>query len=159
MPGHQIEYNEGMYADFVDPFYLIRLKRGEEVIRTLASWAGQAGIPGGMLSGLGAMKEVTLGYFDDTKREYRKWEFKDPVEILSLSGGISILHDKPYIHLHAVIGDAEGRAWGGHLFQGIITATGEIYVLPARRKIARVPDSEGPFNLLDLPTFPFKTHA
>ena len=148
-----------MYADFVDPFYLIRLKRGEEIIRTLVSWAGHAGIPGGMLSGLGAMREVTLGYFDDAKREYLRKEFKEPVEILSLSGGISSLHDKPYIHIHAVIGDAEGRVWGGHLFGGTITATGEIYVLPARRKISRVPDPDEPFNLLDLPAFPFKTHA
>jgi len=148
-----------MYAEFVDPFYLIRLQRNEEIIRSLSSWAAQEQLPGGMISGLGAMHGVTLGYFDEARREYRKKEHAAPVEILSLNGGISALGGKPYVHLHAVIADADGKAWGGHLFRGTITATGEIYVFPCRKALRRSPDPQEPFHLLDLPAFPMDDHA
>ena len=148
-----------MYADFVDPFHLVRLIRGEEIIHALALWAGRIGLPGGRISGLGAMRDVTLGYYDELIRDYRKMEFPDPVEILSLSGGISLLNDKPYIHIHAAIGDADGRAWGGHLFRGTITATAEIYILPSRQLLRRMPDGAEPFHLLDLPSFSVEDHA
>ena len=148
-----------MYADFVDPFYLIRLARGEEIIRALAEWAGRTGLPGGRISGLGAMRDVSLGYYDESLRDYRKSDHPGPVEILSLSGGVSLLKEKPFIHIHAVIGDSEGRAWGGHLFRGTVTATAEIYVLPSRQVLRRSQDGVEPFHLLDLPAFPTGDHA
>jgi uncharacterized protein len=148
-----------MYADYVDPFYLIRLARGEELIRSLAEWAGCTGFPGGGISGLGAMRDVTLGWYDESLRDYRKSDHPGPVEILSLSGGISLLKEKPYIHIHAVIGDSGGRVWGGHLFRGTVTATAEIYVLPSRQVLRRSPDGIEPFHLLDLPRFSTEDHA
>jgi len=148
-----------MYADYADPFHVIRLTRGEEIIRALAEWAGRVGLPGGRIAGLGAARDVLLGYYDESLRDYRKTDFPGPVEILSLNGGISLLREKPYIHIHAVIGDADGRAWGGHLFRGRVTATAEIYILPSRHILRRVPDAVEPFHLLDLPVFSFEDHA
>jgi len=148
-----------MYAEFADPFYLIRLEREEEIIDSLASWALNVSLPGAMISGLGALRAVTLGFYDESRREYVKKEHPGPLEILSLSGGISTLGGKPYVHLHTAVADADGKAWGGHLFRGTITATGEIYVFPCRTTLRRVPDSREPFHLLDLPTFPRRDHA
>jgi hypothetical protein len=145
-----------MRAVFADPAWVLRLTRGEEVIATMAAWARTAGIGGGTISGLGAMRDVTLGYYDESSRGYLKRKFEGPVEILSLSGGIADLDGKPYIHLHAAIGDREGRAFGGHLFRGTVTATGELYVLPFRRGLRRAPDPVEPFALLDLPEFPLE---
>jgi predicted DNA-binding protein with PD1-like motif len=140
-----------MRAAFVDPFWVLRLLRDEEIIATLAAWAGSAAIGSGTVSGLGAMRDVTLGYYDESTREYAKREHPGPVEILSLSGGIAALDGKPYIHIHAAVSDRDGRAFGGHLFRGTVTATGEIYVLPGRMPLARVKDAVEPFFLLDLP--------
>jgi len=145
-----------MRAAFADPFWVLRLLRGEEIIATLAAWARSAGLEGGQLSGLGAMRDVTLGYYDEAARDYLKHEHPGPVEILSLSGGIARLEGKPYIHIHAAISDREGRAFGGHLFRGTVTATGEIYVLPNRQPLKRVKDSVEPFFLLDVPDFPLE---
>lgn len=143
-----------MRAVFADPFWVLRLMRGEEIIAALASWAGSAGIEGAMLSGIGAVRDATLGYYDETAREYLKSDHAGPLEILSLSGGIATLGGKPYIHLHAVLAGREGRAFGGHLFRGTITATGEIYALPSRRPLERIQDPDEPFFLLNLPQYP-----
>jgi hypothetical protein len=140
-----------MRAAFADPFWVLRLMRDEEIIATLADWARSAGIGSGTVSGLGAMRDVTLGYYDESTREYAKQDHPGPVEILSLSGGIAGLDGKPYVHIHAVISDRDGRALGGHLFRGTVTATGEIYVLPGRTPLTRVKDPVEPFYLLDLP--------
>lgn len=140
-----------MRAAFADPFWVLRLLRNEEIIATLADWARYAAVGSGTVSGLGAMRDVTLGYYDETAREYIRREHAGPLEILSLSGGIAALDGKPYIHIHAAVSDRDGRAFGGHLFRGTITATGEIYVLPGRTPITRVKDYVEPFFLLDLP--------
>ena len=145
-----------MRAAFADPFWILRLIRGEEIIATLATWARSAGVQGGHISGLGAMCDLTLGYYDEASRDYRKREHPGPMEILSLSGGIASLGGKPYIHIHATVSDPEGRAFGGHLFRGTVTATGEIYVLPSRLPLFRMQDPVEPFFLLEVPEFPME---
>lgn len=145
-----------MRAAFADPFWILRLLRDEEIIATLAAWARSTGIESGRISGLGAMRDVILGYYDETSRTYIKQEHPGPVEILSLSGGIARLEGKPYIHVHAAISDRKGRAFGGHLFRGTVTATGEIYVLPGRLVLQRMKDPVEPFFLLDLPEHPLE---
>jgi len=145
-----------MRAAFADPFWVLRLMRDEEIIASLAAWAGSAGIGSGMISGLGAMRDVILGYYDETSKAYLKREIPGPVEILSLSGGVAGLEGRPYIHIHAAVSDREGRAWGGHLFRGTVTATGELYVLPGRMVLQRLKDAAEPFFLLDLPQHPLE---
>jgi predicted DNA-binding protein with PD1-like motif len=152
----RILYNVRMRAAFADPFWILRLMRGEEIIASLSAWARATGLEGGQISGLGAMRDATLGYYDESSRDYLRRDHPGPVEILSLSGGIARLEGKPYIHLHAVVSDREGRAFGGHLFRGTVTATGEIYVLPSRLLLQRAKDPVEPFSLLDLPDVPLE---
>ena len=78
-----------------------------------------------------------------------------PLIVANLEGPVTRratpAEDKPYIHLHATVSDREGRAFGGHLFRGTITATGEMYILPSRIPLVRAKDPVEPFFLLDLP--------
>lgn len=139
-----------MFYDFIEPFYILRLQRGEEVIQSLKNFIQKEKIPSGILLGIGAMEDVEIGYFDDLKKKYLKKKFKKSMEILSLSGSISSIEDKPYIHIHCVIGDEKLKCFGGHLFEGKITATCEIYIYKLKKKIKRIKDKNEPFYLLEL---------
>lgn len=139
-----------MFFDYFKPFYILRLVRGEEIISSLRFFAEKKRIPSGILWGIGAMRNVEIGYFDDRKKEYLKRRFRKSVEILNLTGSISYIEKKPYIHIHCTIGDKGLKCFGGHLFSGEITATAEIYINILTKKIMRERDEIEPFFLLKL---------
>ncbi len=130
--------------------FVLRLMRGEEVIKTLTSFVEEQKIPGGFVFGLGAFKEATLGYFDSAKKEYIKNFFRDDLEFGSLTGSISYVEGKPFIHAHVVAGGADCKAYFGHLFSATISATGEFFILPSDTRMERKADPETGLNLLDL---------
>ena len=55
-------------------------------------------------------------------------EFKGEFELTSLVGNISTKNGNPFIHIHVNVSDEECNAYGGHLFSGTITATGELII-------------------------------
>lgn len=130
--------------------FMLRLIKGEEIIGTLSSFVEEQKIPGGFVFGLGAFKNATLGYFDSTKKEYIKTSFKQDMEFGSLTGSISYVEGKPFVHAHVVSGGADCKAYFGHLFSATISATGEFFVIPSDSRIERKSDAETGLNLLDL---------
>jgi predicted DNA-binding protein with PD1-like motif len=134
----------------VENAFMVRLMKGEEVIAALASFVEKQKIPGGFVFGLGAFKDATLGYFDSAKKEYVKNHFGEDLEFGSLTGSISYVEGKPFIHAHVVAGGADSSALFGHLFSATISATGEFFVIPSDSKIERKADPDTGLNLLDL---------
>jgi predicted DNA-binding protein with PD1-like motif len=130
--------------------FMIRLARGEEIIATLSAFLEQQKIPGGFVFGLGAFKDATLGYFDSAKKEYVKNHFKEDMEFGSLTGSISYLEGKPFIHAHVAASGPDAKAYFGHLFSATISATGEFFIIPSDARIERKADKDTGLNLLDL---------
>jgi predicted DNA-binding protein with PD1-like motif len=130
--------------------FMLRLMKGEEIIGTISSFVQQQNIPGGFVFGLGAFKQTTLGYFDAEKKEYVKTSFEEDMEFGSLTGSISYVDGKPFVHAHVVASGADCKAYFGHLFSATISATGEFFIIPSDSQIERKPDSETGLNLLDL---------
>ncbi|UCB52113.1 MAG: DNA-binding protein [Candidatus Zixiibacteriota bacterium] len=130
--------------------FLVRLVKGEEIIATLSAFVEEQRIPGGFIFGLGAFKDATLGYFDSAKKEYLKSHFKEDMEFGSLTGSISYLVGKPFVHAHVVASGPDSKAYFGHLFSATISATGEFFLISSDSRIERKADPETGLNLLDL---------
>jgi predicted DNA-binding protein with PD1-like motif len=130
--------------------FLVRLVKGEEVIATLSSFVEERKILGGFVVGLGAFKELTLGYFDSVEKEYVKKFFPEDLEVGNFTGSISYVEGKPFVHAHATASGSDLKAFTGHLFSATISATGEFFIIPSDSKIERKPDLETGLKLLDL---------
>jgi predicted DNA-binding protein with PD1-like motif len=130
--------------------YLVRLEKGEEVIESLSSLAEMEKIPGGFLYGLGAVKDVTLGYFDVANKKYVKKDFNDEYEVTSLVGDVYYLEGKPGVHAHVNLSGADFNLIGGHLFKGIITGTGEFFIHTTDHTLERKSHPQSGLSLLDL---------
>ena len=139
-----------MYFRKIQIGYLVRLVKGEEVITTLSSFVEDQKILGGFVFGLGAFKEVTIGYFNSAKKEYIKKFFKDDLEFANLTGSISYFEGKPFVHAHVTASGPDLNAFCGHLFSATISATGEFMIIPFESKVERKPDTETGLTLLDL---------
>jgi uncharacterized protein len=98
--------------------FVVVFDKGDEVIEGLTAFAGRQHLRASHLTAIGALREVTLGFFDPAAREYRRIPLAEQVEVLSLLGVITLDGEKPKVHAHIVVGRADGSARGGHLLEG-----------------------------------------
>ncbi len=130
--------------------YVVRLDRGEEVIASLAAFVKENSLPGGVLQGIGSIREVELGYFDTQANKYRRRHFRDVVEVVSLTGNISWHNDEPMVHAHVAIAGPDQNVAGGHFFSGIVAVTLELFIQIIPDKLTRAEDPERGFNRWNL---------
>jgi len=114
--------------------YLLVLERGEDVLRSITSFAEKEDVGAASLQGIGAADFVRLGQYDFTVKDYRVVELRGTLEVVSLIGNISLKDGRPFTHAHLIVTNREGQAFGGHLLEGStcsLTLEIEIKVLGA----------------------------
>ncbi|MFB0509445.1 MAG: PPC domain-containing DNA-binding protein [bacterium] len=131
-------------------YYVLRLEKGEEIVKMLSEFVKTKKVKGAFVLGIGAGKEFTLGCFDPEKKAYIRRFFPGEWEIANLLGNISWLEQEPILHIHLVIGSSNFNTFSGHLFSGTVTATCELFVIPLDTKLKRYRDSLIGLNLLEL---------
>ncbi|TCK92800.1 hypothetical protein EDC19_1955 [Natranaerovirga hydrolytica] len=112
----------------VENSLIIRVDRGEEVIETLKTICEKEKVALGMVTGIGAANDITVGLFNTEEKKYYSKDFKGDFEITNLAGNISTMKGETYIHLHINITDDKMNTYGGHLNKAVISGTGEIIV-------------------------------
>ncbi|MBC8589001.1 PPC domain-containing DNA-binding protein [Paratissierella segnis] len=128
--------------------YVVRLEKGEEIVSSLKELSRKEKISLGRISGIGAVGEVEIGYFETKIKEYHSKVLKGDMEILNLNGNISEMNNEVYLHLHITIADDNLNAVGGHLNSAIISATGEIVIDVIEGKVDRELDEDIGLNLI-----------
>lgn len=136
------------YQRFQDSI-VVRLERGEEIVERLAALAAAEGIGLAEVTGLGALDELHICVYDTAAKRFYDNDYREPLELVNLSGTITQKEGRPYLHLHASAGNAGGNVYGGHLKGAVVSATGEIIVRVLDGSVGRRFDGETGLNLLD----------
>lgn len=127
-----------------------RLEKGEEITAAIRAICEKEGVRAGTIQGLGAVSHAVVGIFDFTQNAYVSNTLDEDMEITALIGNITTKDGELYLHIHATLGDAKGIAHGGHLNEGIISATCELFIRKLDTVIERKADPETGINLLVL---------
>lgn len=140
-----------LLADGTERTYALIFETGDEVVSGILDFARKNRLAGSHLTGIGALHDVTVGYFNWQKRDYKKIPLNEQVEVLSLIGDIA-LSDKgePKLHAHVVVGRSDGSAHGGHLMEAHVRPTLELILVESPRHLRRRPDSETGLALIDI---------
>lgn len=93
--------------------YLMVLREGDDAFEQLSQFAVDERLQGATFTGFG-FGHATFGYFDATKQDFDRREFRD-VELASVTGSIAWKDGVPSLHVHAVATDNTFAAHGGHL--------------------------------------------
>ena len=114
--------------------YALIFETGDEAMAGLKQFAEQQRLGAAQITGIGAFRDVTLGYFNWEKKEYQKIPVNEQVEVLSLIGDVAQEKGKPKVHVHVVVGRSDGTTRGGHLLEGHVRPTLEAILTesPAR---------------------------
>lgn len=132
--------------------YVAVLGEGEEAITQLSSFAVQRSLSAGQVTGVGAFERATVGWFDRAAKDYRRIEIAEQCEVLSLLGDIAMASGKPQLHVHAVLGLADGSTRGGHLLEGHVWPTLEVIIQEAPAGLRKIYRPEIGLALIDLGT-------
>ena len=127
------------YRVFEDTI-LVRLDKGDEIAKSLLDVAGKEGLTLASISGIGATDDFEVGVFDLDRSDYEHIRFVGNHEILSLTGNLTVKDGAPYIHLHITCAGEGGDVVGGHLFEGRISLTAEIFLREVTGRAERLRD-------------------
>jgi len=124
---------------------------GDEVMSGLLAFAKEERLGASHFTAIGAFRDVTLGYFDWQKKDYRRIPIQEQVEALSLVGDVALGEDsQPKVHAHVVVGKSDGTAHGGHLLEAHVRPTLEVTLVEAPRYLQRKFDKESGLALIRL---------
>lgn len=120
------------------------------MLEGLRRFASEQQIGAASFTAIGAFDEVTLGYFDVHRRDYKRIPLVEQVEVLALSGNIARGPDGVAVHAHVVVGRADATALGGHLLDGRVRPTLEVISVESPAHLRRRVDAETGLPLIDL---------
>jgi predicted DNA-binding protein with PD1-like motif len=128
----------------------VRLESGDEVMSSLVRLAEKEGIGFAALSGLGAVRSITLAYYNTESKAYEKHDLDEQMEVTSLIGNVSQKDGQPFAHVHVTLGRRDLSVIGGHVFRAIAHSTLEVWLSSDEAVVERLPDEESGLSLLAL---------
>lgn len=137
--------NDGQQKTFA-----IIMDSGDEVMECMESFARQKHITAAQFSAIGALSEATVGFYDFSIKDYKKTEFKEQVEVLNVTGGVSLYQGEIKLHAHIVLGKPDGSAHGGHFLKGIAHPTLEVILTESPAHLKREMDEDAGIPLIKI---------
>ena len=129
--------------------FVCTLDHGGDWRAQIEEFAAAEGIEAAFFTGLGAVEDAEIMFYDQNDREYDSVVFPEPLEVASCVGNISLLADEPFAHTHAVLSRPDGEAIAGHLNSATVWA-GELHVRAFDEALEREHDEPTDLDLWEL---------
>jgi len=100
--------------------YMGRLAFGADLLEELTKICKDRAVFCGRVEAIGAVQKACIGYYDQDLMQYQFNTMDQALEILKLTGNVSLKDGEPMVHAHVTLADAKGRAFGGHLAPGTV---------------------------------------
>ena len=108
--------------------YMGKLQHGADLLEEITQTCNRENIRLGRIQAIGAVQRARLAYYNQKTREYRFFTIDQALEILNLSGNISLKDGEPMVHAHITLADDAGNAYGGHVAPGTVIFACEIVI-------------------------------
>ncbi len=139
---NEVAMKAKLINEVAEKTYAIVFEKGDEVVGGLLSFAREKKVQASHFTAIGALSDVTLGYFNWAKKGFQKISIQEQVEVLSLVGNIVFDNGDPKLHAHVVIGKSDGTAHGGHLVEGHVRPILEVILVESPSHLHRKVDKE-----------------
>ena len=137
LPPAIVDSNSGHLVAHTDKPFILALTMGENLFEGILRCANAAELNSASISGLGALDDVTVAYYNLQTKQYQTKLFKGMYELISLNGNITLVEGKRFIHIHAALGTEEYDVVGGHIMDAIVGPSAEITIIPLSGDIDR----------------------
>jgi uncharacterized protein len=128
--------------------FVLTFEPGDRLVERLLRFAGEQGVEGAWLSGIGAVRDAEVGWFDPSRRAYVTRRFPDPAELAALTGNLGRFDGQPALHVHVVLAGPDLAAVGGHLVEAVCAVTIEVEARETGIPLVRAVDPATGLRLL-----------
>lgn len=132
--------------------YVAILQRGDLLMDCLMRIARAEGITHASFQGIGAVEDVTIGYYELATKQYHFNTYTETFEVASMTGNITLVEDEPFVHAHAVLSrcDESLACIGGHIKDARTAVTLEVHLRCGAEALVRLPDDTIGLKLISL---------
>lgn len=129
--------------------FVVSVENHMEIARAIMDFCHDMNLTAGVISGIGAINQATLRFYNPATRQYVDRTFDEQMELANLTGNISVMDGRPYTHIHCVLGRADYSALAGHLLSARINGACELVVTAFDSPLDRRHDNVTGLNLYD----------
>ena len=109
--------------------FIGRFESGQFLLETLTASCNKEKIRLGVFKIICAVRNVKLGYYEQTTKIYADCASIDKkLEISNCTGNISLKDGEIMVHAHITLADLDGKAFGGHLMPGTEIFAAEFFI-------------------------------
>lgn len=127
------------YKKFGDTI-VVRLETGDDIHGSIREICKSENVTMGTITGFGGINYIKVGIWNNQKEDYDYLIVDDcNMELLNLTGNISVLDGEANTHIHVTAADNNFRVFGGHLVEGIVQNLMELYIYAGEGRIDRTP--------------------
>lgn len=119
MPAHQVKLKRT---------FIGQIPSGADLYESLTKIVVDEKIDLGRIIAIGATTHAVVAYYDQNEKKYMNMEFTGGMEILTCSGNVSLRDGKPFVHIHILLGDRQGKVFGGHVMPGTKVFACEVFI-------------------------------
>lgn len=136
-------------ATKIDGTYVVSVSIGANLYETLTDFVRENHIQAGQITGIGALHNATLRFFDKETKQYIDRTFDEFLELTNLSGNIAEIDGKITLHVHVTLGKQDYTVIGGHFLEGVVGGAAEFFIYPLNAKLVKKKDPKSNINLYD----------
>ncbi|WP_392537287.1 PPC domain-containing DNA-binding protein [Legionella sp. 227] len=125
-----------MYQFENSPF-ILSVKESENLFQSIINYSHSINLKSAIFTAIGAISNITLGYYHRNTQQHTKRLFQGTYEIASLTGNVTLANEDLFVHIHAAIADNNFQIFGGHLISAEASASTEIAIIPLNHTIKR----------------------
>jgi len=130
--------------------YALAFHEGDEVMAGLTEFGRKEHLAAAHFTAIGAFSKATLAWYDVSRKAYKTIPVNQEVEVTSLIGNITAdQDDSPLVHIHCVVSDANGKTTGGHLLEGHVSVTLELFLTEEPTPVHKVVDEAIGLKLIE----------
>lgn len=133
----------------VDHIYIVSVSNHSNIVETLTNFVQDQNIQAGEVTGIGAVSEATLRFFNPSTKNYVDKAFKEQMEVTNISGNVSEIEGKLTLHLHITLGREDYTALAGHLLEAKVQGAAECILYPLNTRVIKRKDQEAGINFYD----------
>ncbi len=130
--------------------YLLVFETGDEVMKGLANFAREEGLLSAHFTAIGAFSSAIVGWYDPERKGYKENSINEQMEVTALVGNVSYYEGKPKLHAHVALANPAGAALGGHLIEGHVRPTLELFLTATPEGLTREMDEATGLPLIKL---------
>ncbi|MBD5265653.1 MAG: DNA-binding protein [Duncaniella sp.] len=127
--------------------YVVSIANHTDLAESILTFCKDMKITAGSITGIGAINEATLRFYNPKTKQYVDKTFKEQMEVANLTGNVSMMNGETYTHLHCVLGRSDYTAIAGHLLTATLNGACEIVITTFDSPIERYYDEETGLNM------------